>query len=211
MPIAGLYAVTPQSLDEATLVQRAQQALAGGARVLQYRDKTLDHDRRVRLARALAESCRSCHVPFIVNDDVDLALRTSADGVHLGREDVSIEQARRALGPHAIIGASCYDDLERAGRAVQARADYLAFGSFFPSRVKPGAVRPSLEVLREARRRFRLPLVAIGGIDAHNAHLVIAAGAHAIAVVTALFEAADTSSAARSLSRLFQPDATTLS
>lgn len=203
--IAGLYAVTPEGTDDDALLERCAQAIAGGARILQFRDKGADQARRVRLAGALSVLCRQHGALFIVNDDADLALRSHAHGVHLGRDDLPIEDARRLLGDEAVIGASCYDDIDRAARAAECGADYLAFGSFFASRVKPGAVRPSLELLRNARRRFRLPLVAIGGITPDNARLVIEAGADAVAVVTALFDAADTSSAAQSLARLFVP------
>jgi thiamine-phosphate pyrophosphorylase len=209
--VAGLYAVTPERLAEEALLARAGQALAGGARVLQFRDKSADRAQRTRLALALAALCKSHDALFIVNDDVQLALACGAHGVHLGRDDDGIAHARAMLGPRAVIGASCYDELSRAQQAAQAGADYLAFGSFFPSRVKPGAVRAPLALLQAARRRFRLPLVAIGGITPDNASQVIGAGADAIAVVSALFDAADTVSAARSLSRLFHQDATAIS
>lgn len=209
--IAGLYAVTPEGMGEDALRQRCAQALDGGARVLQYRDKSRDHARRARLSAALAGLCRKRATLFIVNDDVELALRSGAHGVHLGRDDASIEHARRVLGADAVIGASCYDDLGRAERAAAAGADYLAFGSFFPSRVKPLAVRPSLDLLRAARSRFNLPLVAIGGITADNAREVVQAGADAIAVVTAVFDAEDPLSAAQSLARLFEHEVGALS
>ena len=208
--VAGLYAVTPEHLDEEPLLARAGQALAGGARVLQFRDKSADRAQRTRRALALAGLCKSYAALFIVNDDVELALASGADGVHLGRDDDGIAHARAMLGPHALIGASCYDELSRAQQAAQAGADYLAFGSFFPSRVKPGAVRAPLALLQAARRRFRLPLVAIGGITPDNAGQVIGAGADAIAVVSALFDAADTLGAARSFTRLFHQDATAI-
>jgi thiamine-phosphate pyrophosphorylase len=209
--IAGLYAITPEGIEAERLLGKSRQALAGGARVMQYRDKSTDHAQRARLALALAALCREHAAVFIVNDDVELALRSGAHGVHLGRDDIAIGQAREALGPQAVIGASCYDDLDRAERAVSAGADYLAFGSFFPSSVKPNAVRPALNVLREARRRFRLPLVAIGGITPHNAASVIEAGADAAAVVTALFDVEDTLSAARAFARLFRQNENALS
>jgi len=200
----GLYAVTPDALDDAWLAERVEQALRGGARAVQYRSKHADAQLRRRQAQRLQRACRATGALFIVNDDVDLALQLQADGVHLGRDDLSVTAARARLGRAALIGASCYDDLARAERAVQAGADYLAFGSFFPSPVKPHAVRASLELLRQARRRWHLPLVAIGGIDPDNAVRVIEAGADAVAVITALFGAPDTFAAARAFSRLFQ-------
>ncbi|HEY7759726.1 MAG TPA: thiamine phosphate synthase [Burkholderiales bacterium] len=200
----GLYAVTPDTLDDAWLAERVEQALRGGARAVQYRGKHADAQVRRRQAQRLLHACRAHGALFVVNDDVDLALQLGADGVHLGRDDVAVAVARARVGRGALIGASCYDDLAHAERAVQAGADYLAFGSFFPSTVKPDAVRPSLELLRQARRRWRLPLVAIGGIDRDNAARVIEAGADAVAVITALFSVPDTFAAACAFSRLFQ-------
>jgi thiamine-phosphate pyrophosphorylase len=200
----GLYAVTPDTLDDAWLAERVEQALCGGASVVQYRSKHADVQLRRRQAQRLLRACRAHGAPLIVNDDVDLALELEADGVHLGRDDLSVAEARARLGRTALIGASCYDDLARGERALQAGADYLAFGSFFPSIVKPGAVRPSLELLRQARRRWRLPLVAIGGIDLDNTARAIEAGADAVAVITALFGVPDTFAAACAFTRLFQ-------
>jgi thiamine-phosphate pyrophosphorylase len=200
----GLYAVTPDTLDDAWLAERVEQALRGGARAVQYRSKYADAQLRRRQAQRLLQACRAYGALFVVNDDVDLALELEADGVHLGRDDLSVAAARARLRRGALIGASCYDDLARAERAAQAGADYLAFGSLFPSAVKPGAVRAPLELLRQARGRWRLPLVAIGGIEPDNAARVIQAGADAVAVITALFSVPDTLAAARALSRLFQ-------
>ena len=205
--ISGLYAVTPEAEDSAVeqdrLFANVALVLEGGAQVLQYRCKGPDATFRVSQAQRLKVLCRQHGVTFIVNDDVELAAQVQADGVHLGREDAAIPVARARLGRSALIGASCYDDLMRAGAAVNAGADYLAFGSFFPSRVKPGAVRPSLDLLREARLRWRLPLVAIGGITAENASKVIEAGADAVAVITAVFSSSDPRGSARSIARLF--------
>lgn len=199
----GLYAVTPDTLDDAWLAERVEQALRGGARAVQYRSKSADAQLRRRQAQRLQRACRATGALFIVNDDVDLALELEADGVHLGRDDLSVAAARARLGRGSLIGASCYDDQARAERALQAGADYLAFGSFFASTVKPNAAHASLELLRQARR-WRLPLVAIGGIDPDNATRVIEAGADAVAVITALFDVPDTFAAARAFSRLFQ-------
>ena len=201
--IRGLYAITPDTKDQDALASRVAQVLEGGAAVLQYRGKSTEAALRRRQAERLAQLCRRYGVLFIVNDDIDLAAEVRADGVHLGRHDAAISVARARLGASALIGASCYDDLTLADAAVGAGADYLAFGSFFPSSGKTGAVRPSLEVLRQARRRWSLPLVAIGGITADNARQVIEAGADAVAVITAVFSAPDPCNAARALARLF--------
>ena len=201
--VHGLYAITPDGAESAWLTERVGQALAGGARVLQFRSKSPDRRHKRQQAIRLLELCRRHAVAFIVNDDVELAREVGADGVHLGRHDVPVAQARALLGPHVIIGASCYDDLSLAGRWVAEGADYLAFGSFFPSTVKPDAARPSLEVLREARRRWRKPLVAIGGITPANAGQVLEAGADAVAVITALFQTLNTYAAAQAFAELF--------
>jgi len=205
--ISGLYAVTPQTGDSAIeqdrLFASIAQVLEGGASTLQYRCKNLNFTFRLLQAQRLRMLCRQHGVSFIVNDDVELAAQVHADGVHLGREDLAISAARARLGRSTLIGASCYDDLARAGAAVNAGADYLAFGSFFPSSVKPDSVRPSLDVLRQARRRWHVPLVAIGGISRENAPQVIEAGADAVAVITAVFSAADPRESARSIARLF--------
>jgi thiamine-phosphate pyrophosphorylase len=202
--ISGLYAVTPETGDCHWLAERAAQALSGGARILQYRAKRVDPATRVRTATELARLCRERRALFIVNDDIDLAARVGAHGVHLGGDDASVAEARARLGAGAVIGASCYDDLQRADAQAAAGASYLAFGSFFPSTVKPGAVRAPLALLRRARARFDLPLVAIGGITVHNAGELIASGADAVAVITALFEAADTAAAAAAFAGLFE-------
>jgi thiamine-phosphate pyrophosphorylase len=202
--VRGLYAVTPEARDDAWLEQRVRQALLGGARLVQYRSKSTGAAVKLRQAQELRALCRMHGALFIVNDDAELAGLCRADGVHLGREDASIASARERLGETALIGASCYDDLARAQRCADAGADYLAFGSFFPSTVKPDAVRAPLELLHEARRRWQLPLVAIGGIRPDNASGLIAAGADALAVIGALFHVPDTHAAAQELARLFQ-------
>ena len=205
--IRGLYVVTPETsdttADQDRLLARAALALEGGASILQYRSKSPGAAQRQALAQGLLALCRRHRAMFIVNDDVQLAAEVRADGVHLGRDDAEISAARARLGPSALIGASCYDDLGRGNAAVIAGADYLAFGSFFPSSVKPTAACPSLDVLRQARRRWRLPLVAIGGITEDNAPQVIEAGADAVAVITAVFSASDPRGAAGAIARLF--------
>jgi thiamine-phosphate pyrophosphorylase len=204
--IAGLYAVTPETADTRSLVAGAEAALAGGARLLQYRNKSAAATLRLAQAGALLASCRQFRVPFIVNDYLDLALNVDADGLHLGAEDGSLAKARERLGAGKILGASCYDRLELALEAERLGADYVAFGSFFPSAVKPGAARAPLGLLGEARRRLSIPIVAIGGITLDNAPKLIAAGSDALAVVSALFTADDVELAARRFCALFAQD-----
>jgi thiamine-phosphate pyrophosphorylase len=199
---AGLYALTPDDPDTQALVAKVRAAITGGAAAVQYRNKPADPARRAEQARALAALCRAASVPLVVNDDIELALAVDAAGVHLGRDDGDLAAARRRLGPGRVLGASCYDRLERAEGAVAAGADYVAFGSVFASPTKPAAVRAPLALLGAARRLGR-PVVAIGGITLENAPDAIAAGADALAVITALFDAGDIAARARAFSALF--------
>ncbi|MBK1702583.1 thiamine phosphate synthase [Thiococcus pfennigii] len=203
MDLAGLYLITPGAeTPRATLLAQVAAALAGGARLVQYRDKSGAAGERLARGVALLDRCRRAGVPLIVNDDVELAATIGADGVHLGRDDPDPRAARARLGRTALIGVSCYADLARARAAAQAGADYLAFGSFFPSPTKPHAVRAAPALLGEARALGR-PLVAIGGVTPDNGASLIAAGADMLAVVTGVFAAPDVTAAARAYTRLF--------
>lgn len=184
-PIRGLYVLTPDTDDDDWLAAAVAAAIAGGASAVQYRNKTADAEIRLRQARMLVRVCHSRGVPLIVNDSVDMAIATGAAGVHLGRDDDDPFEARRRLGPDAIIGVSCYDEFERAERYAEV-ADNLAFGSLFGSSTKPGAVRAPLELLTRAKARG-WNVVGIGGVDAENARRAIEAGADAVAVITGIF------------------------
>lgn len=201
--VRGLYAVTPDITDTAELRAKVEAALAGGATLVQYRNKTADPELRMFQAATLQALCRARGVPLVINDHLDLADAIDADGAHLGKDDTMLSEARARLGPQRLLGASCYDRIEYAFAAVQAEADYVAFGSFFPSTVKPGAVRAPLSLLREARRNLGIPIVAIGGITLDNATELIAAGADSVAVISALFSAPDIRAAAQRFSELF--------
>lgn len=203
--LRGLYAITPDEKDTAALAAKVRQALRGGAAAVQYRNKAADARLRRRQAQVLLDLCRGAGAPLIVNDDLELALAVSADGAHLGGEDGDLAHARARLGPGKLLGASCYNRLDLALAAQQAGADYVAFGSAFPSPTKPAAVRAPLELLREARMRLAITVVAIGGITPENAGTLIAAGAEAIAVLSALFDAPDIEAAARRFCSLFPP------
>lgn len=203
--LAGLYAITPDEPRTDILVRKVGQALRGGASLVQYRNKTADPELRFEQGRALAALCRAAGAAFIVNDDLALALALDADGVHLGGDDGDLAEARRRLGQGRLLGASCYDRIELAEAAAQAGVDYLAFGSVFSSGTKPGAVRAPLAIFAEARRSFALPLVAIGGITLQNAPQVFAAGADAVAVISAVFDAGDIAASAAGFTRLHQP------
>ena len=201
--LSGLYAVTPDLVDTGALVNAVQAALEGGARVVQYRNKGATPDLRLHQAQAVVDVCNRHGRPLIVNDDVDIAAAVNAAGVHIGREDSALTETRAKLGPQKIIGVSCYDSLDRARAAVRGGADYVAFGSFFPSRVKPNAVRATLDLLRAARAEIDVPIVAIGGITAENAPQLIDAGADAVAVISAVFSTPDVAAASRRFVKLF--------
>jgi thiamine-phosphate pyrophosphorylase len=199
----GLYGITPDDRpDTETLLTDVGAALAGGARIIQYRDKRAeDLDRETALQlRGLCLRHGAC---FIVNDDPMLALSTAADGVHLGRRDAAIGHVRKLLGPNAIVGVSCYDDPERVRLAEASGASYVALGAFYPSVTKPDAARASVELLREVVASTKLPVVAIGGIDAQNGAALVDAGAHALAVINGLFGTEDIEASARALAGLF--------
>ena len=196
--IAGLYAITRPG---PALLTEVAAGLAGGVRVLQYRDKGQDPTRRLHEARELLALCRQHQVPLLINDDVELAVAVGADGVHLGQGDASLAVARGRLGESAIIGVTCHDRLDLAEAAAQGGANYLAFGAMFASPTKPAAIACPLATLTRARALFSLPLVAIGGITPDNAGQVIQAGADAVAVISALWEAPDIAQRARQFSK----------
>lgn len=207
MKLRGLYAITPEGLSPEVLVARAERALLGGARLLQYRSKDADPQRRAATARQLATLCRRLGATFIVNDDVDLALAVDADGAHLGREDGDLDAARARLRGK-LLGVSCYDRIELARTAVAAGADYVAFGSVFASPTKPAAVRAPLSLFTQART-LGIPLCAIGGITIANAPTLIRAGADLLAVVSDLFDADDIAARAGAYVQLFDSESVT--
>ncbi|MCC6301209.1 MAG: thiamine phosphate synthase [Gammaproteobacteria bacterium] len=204
--LRGLYLIADTGwLASGRLVAAVATALDGGGALVQYRNKAaLDAARRDELWQ-LAALCRARGVPLIVNDDLALAREIGADGVHLGRDDATVAEARRALGDRVIVGASCYNRLDLAQAAARAGADYVAFGSFFPSPTKPDAVRADPDLLRRARAALDLPLAAIGGITPENGAAVLEAGADMLAVASGVFTAADPAAAARAYTRLFAP------
>ena len=205
--LRGLYFITPAppaGADPAAAHRAmAEAALRGGARLLQFRDKQLAAPAREAVARELVTLAHAHQALCIINDDVELAARVAADGVHLGRDDPDPVAARQRLGREAIIGISCYNDLERARSAQAAGADYVAFGAVFPSPTKPAAVRAGPDLLRQARSELRVTICAIGGITPDNAATVVAAGADMLAVIQGISTAADPTGAARRIAELF--------
>ena len=201
--IGGLYAITPDEADTADMLRKARLALRGGARVLQYRNKVVGAALRLKQATALRGLTREFAAALIVNDDAELARQADADGVHLGGQDGSVAEARAVLGGGRLIGVSCYNRIALAHEAVRQGADYVAFGSFFASTVKPDAAVAAPGLLRQARRELAVALVAIGGITPQNSAALVEAGADALAVISAVFSAPDIEGAAREFSNLF--------
>ena len=212
-PIRGVYAITNDESDTAKLIFQACEALAGGVRLVQYRNKSASKTLAREQASALRNLTAAAGALLIVNDDIDLAMAISADGVHLGRDDgidgtlndlSSIRRrARQKTSGQFLIGLSCYNDFSRASAACEAGVDYIAFGSFFPSLTKPKAIRADVSLIRDAKQRFRQPVVVIGGITLENAPQLIAAGADSVAVISSLFDTDDIRSRANLLSSLF--------
>jgi thiamine-phosphate pyrophosphorylase len=196
----GLYAITPDSADTDSLARKVEEALKAGVAMLQYRNKIISKDKRLLQAKELAPLARGYGVPFIINDDVEIALVVGANGAHLGREDGDLTAARAKL-PGKILGASCYNDLALAKAAVRAGADYVAFGSVFASATKPGALRAPLSLFQND---LGVPLCAIGGVTLENAPALIAAGADLLAVLSDLFDAPDIGERAAEYGKLFK-------
>ncbi len=201
--LRGLYAITDSTLSpHGQLLVAAEQAIHGGARIIQYRDKSDQPSRRRQEAEALLTLCRQHGVTFIINDDVALAAAIGADGIHLGRGDGTVKETRQQLRD-GIIGLSCYNEWALAEAAARDGADYIAFGAFFPSATKPAAVHATPELLLRSRHELNLPVVAIGGITPENGADLIAAGADMLAVVQGVFGQPDIQSAARRYAALF--------
>ena len=205
--LRGLYAITDeQRIPAARFAQSVEQALRGGAAIIQYRDKSGDAGKRLRQATELRELCTQYRALLIINDDIALAQNVCADGVHLGVHDAGLYDARDVVGDDFIIGVSCYANFERARLLSLQGANYVAFGAFYASPTKPDAAQATPALLSEARQRLAVPTCAIGGIDASNAGALIQAGADMVAVISGLFAQHDIEQAARRLSALFDPD-----
>ncbi|MFP6799699.1 MAG: thiamine phosphate synthase [Pseudomonas sp.] len=205
MKLRGLYAITDSELLKGKLLPYVEAALKGGARLLQYRDKSSDDARRLREAETLRELCNRYGAALIINDDAELAARLGV-GLHLGQGDGSLSVARALLGRKAIIGGTCHAQLELAEAAANEGASYVAFGRFFNSTTKPGAPSADVELLAAAKTKINLPIVAIGGVTLDNAPTLIAHGASMVAVVHGLFgadSAAEVERRARAFSALF--------
>lgn len=202
-PFSGLYAIADTGIIKTGLAEAAQAVIEGGCRVLQYRDKTTDTSKRRQQAGALSELCHQHNCLFIINDDIALCLESDADGVHIGRNDHTLTQARNRLGTQKLIGVSCYNSLPRAIAACDNGADYIAFGSFFKSTIKPDAVKAELDLIQTLKKKYSIPVIAIGGITLDNANTLIDQGVDMVAVISALFSGTDIKKKAIQFSQLF--------
>ena len=204
MPERGLYAITDTELcAQLGITTAVRYALQGGAKVIQYRDKTDNHTQRHREASELLRICHDYGAPLIINDDVELAAAVGADGVHIGKDDENLVKARCRLGATAAIGVSCYNSVELALAAQDQGADCVAFGRFFPSQVKPDAPSASIATVRDNRHRIAVPIIAIGGITPENSPPLLQAGVDLLAVISGVFAHADPREAARQFASLF--------
>ena len=202
-PLHGLYAIADSALLGSRLTTAADACLQGGCRLIQYRDKSATASERRRRATELLHACRGYNALLIINDDVELARAIGADGVHLGQDDATADEARKLLGKNAVIGVSCYNRPELAAAAEQAGADYVAFGSVFASPTKPDAVHAPPELISRAKQNLNIPVCAIGGITTSNAQSLVDAGVDMIAVISAIFNGPDVENKTRQFVTLF--------
>ena len=200
--LSGLYVITDDKLSGTELVLHVQQALEGGAHLVQYRNKTTQTSIKEMTARSLLELCREHGVPLLINDDVELAVTIGADGVHLGQSDAKLSEARRQLGTKAIIGVTCHASLELAKQAEKNGASYVAFGRFFTSQTKLDASPASIDLLTTAKQQLSIPICAIGGITPDNAPTLVDAGADMLAVIHSVFGQDDIEEAAKRYAKL---------
>lgn len=201
--LRGLYIVTPDWDDTGKLVEATEQAIRGGARLVQYRHKTAAADLRKEQASALLQVCRRHGTPFIINDHVDLCMELDAEGIHVGGTDASVADVRARVGKDKIVGASCYGTLQLARDAYAAGATYVAFGGFYPSRVKKYDFRTAPEIVAESKKEIPLPVVVIGGMTQENCLPLIAQGTDMVAAISSVYMTDDPEAAARRFAELF--------
>jgi thiamine-phosphate pyrophosphorylase len=199
----GLYLVTPDWDDTQKMLEATEAGLRGGAALVQYRHKTASAELRKEQASQLQMLCRRYGRPFIVNDFIELCIELDADGIHVGGTDMAVAEVRAAVGPSKILGASCYGSMQLARDAWQAGASYVAFGGFYPSRVKKYEVTTQSEIVAQAKRDIPLPNVVIGGMTHQNAVPLIAQGADMVAAISSVYMVDDPEAAARTFAALF--------
>jgi thiamine-phosphate pyrophosphorylase len=191
--LSGLYVISNENLmPEDKFLSMSEAALSSGARILQYRDKSSNRKKRLYQASELKKLCDKHNAVFIINDDIELAIKVDADGVHIGKDDNSIERARKQLGENKIIGVSCYNSIELAKNAINNGADYIAFGSFFGSSIKPDAPRATIDQIQAIKKTHDIPVCCIGGITRENYTPLVTAGADMLAVISDIFSSPST-------------------
>lgn len=199
----GLYAITDEHLLAGRLLISVEQTLQAGTRVIQYRNKHDTFATQVEEASALKSLCRLYGALLLINDNSQLCQAVEADGIHIGQGDMKLLEARQRLGPNAVIGVSCHNNAELARQAEIGGADYIAAGRFFASQTKPDAPQASISELQAMRAQTRLPIVAIGGVNAENGTPLLEAGADMLAVIHYLFGGNDVAARTRQLANLF--------
>ena len=199
----GLYLVTPDWDDTEALIKATEIALTVGVGLLQYRHKTASGELRLEQASALLTLCRQHNVPFIVNDHIDLCIALDADGIHVGGTDASVAVVRTLIGKDKILGASCYGDFALAEQAQIAGASYVAFGGFYPSRVKKYEVSTPASIVSKAKAELTVPVCVIGGMTPENAKPLVKEGADMVAAISSVYSAADIATAVREFAALF--------
>ena len=199
----GLYLVTPDWDDTDALIKATEIALAVGVDLLQYRHKTANGELRLEQASALLKLCRQHNVPFIVNDHIDLCIELDADGIHVGGTDASVAVVRTLIGKDKILGASCYGDFALAEQAQIAGASYVAFGGFYPSRVKKYEVSTPASIVSKAKSQLTLPVCVIGGMTPDNAKPLVKEGADMVAAISSVYSADNIAIAVKEFAALF--------
>jgi len=201
----GLYVLTEHERhDFPELITKTTAILKTGIAALQYRNKAAGETQKVREASILQALCHEYRTLFLINDDVDLALKLDADGVHIGSEDLRYRQARDYLGETFLIGVSCYNSLARAESAVTEGADYIAFGAMFPSPTKTETVKAGPDLIRAFKSRHRIPVAAIGGITPGNCTPLIRAGTDLLAVISSVYRTNDPAGVVSRFNQLLQ-------
>jgi len=202
--IKGLYAVTPEEKDLSLLSLKVESCIKGGAKIIQYRSKKLTKKEQYKQAEGIKTICDQYKTPLIINDDIELCRILDADGVHLGEYDDSLEKARQELGPSKIVGVSCYNSIERVEGAVNKDANYIALGACFPTKSKSNAPKVPLSLIALVLKEFKIPLVAIGGINLKNIELLTCRGVNCVAVIDSLFNSKDIEGTAKQFSCLLK-------
>jgi thiamine-phosphate pyrophosphorylase len=204
--INGIYAITPDWEDTRQLIIKTEELLSNKINLLQYRNKKANKQLRMTQAKELQALCHHYQVPFIINDDFELCGILEADGIHLGKDDITIEEVRDKLGNKIIVGVSCYNDAERVNEMMASSCDYIALGACFPTKTKPNAPHASLNLLEHVVEISIKPVVAIGGINLDNCSPVINSGVDAIAMINALYSTDKVSDKILEIKRKFRND-----